>query len=194
MIINRTRVSAALVALISAVGLTATAPLPATATTPVEHVSIEMFAFTPSSVRAPMGSTVVWKNLDSVDHTSTSDQRFWGSPHVAPNATWPRRFNQAGTFAYHCAIHTEMRGRVSVPLRVSPRTHGGVLVWALTSGRFDVQMQRPGSATWVTLRSSTAALSATFTTSHVGRFYFRARTHSATGVSGWSPVATLTVS
>ena len=193
MIINRTRVSAALVAVISAVGLTATAPSPTSAATPVEHVSIQMFAFTPAGVWAPLGSTVVWTNRDSVAHTSTSDQGFWGSSDIAPNASWSRRFNQAGTFAYHCAIHTDMRGRVSVPMRVTARAGGGVIVWSLARGRFDVQVLRPGSTTWVTYRSSTTALSATFTTRHVGRYRFRARTQGASGVSGWSPAATLTV-
>ena len=193
MIINRTRVSAALVALFSAVGLSATVPLPASASTPTEHVSIQMFAFTPFSVTAPMGSVVVWTNMDSVAHTSTSDQGFWGSPHIAPNTSWSRKFNQAGTFSYHCAIHTEMHGRVSVPMRASARTGGGVLVWSFARGRFDVQMERPGSTTWVSYRTSTTALSATFTTSRIGRYRFRARTHSSSGVSGWSPAVALTV-
>lgn len=193
MIINRIRVSAALVAVLSAVGLSATAPVPASATTPVEHVSIEMFAFTPVAIAAPMGSTVVWRNLDSVAHTSTSSQGFWSSPHIAPGGSWARRFYQAGTFAYHCAIHTEMRGRVNVPMRAVARTGGGVLIWSLAHGRFDVQEQRPGSTVWVTYRSATTALSATFTTRHLGRYRFRARTHSASAVSGWSPAATLTV-
>lgn len=192
-IINRIRVSAALVAVFSAVGLSTTAPVPASATTPTEHVSIQMFSFTPTAIGAPMGSTVVWRNLDSVAHTTTSDQGFWGSPHLGTGISWSRRFNQAGTFGYHCAIHTDMRGRVGVPMRVSARTGGGFLVWSLARGRFDVQEQRPGSTVWVTYRSSTTALTATFTTRRLGRYRFRARTHSASGVSGWSPAVTLTV-
>jgi plastocyanin len=191
------RVRLALVALVSAVGLVVTAFASAsaapTATVPTVRVTIQMFAFTPSNVTAHLGYLVRWTNLDSATHTSTSDQGFWSSPHIVPNANWPRRFNTAGTFPYHCAIHTEMRGRVSVPMRITAQTGGGVLVWSLVSGRFDVQVERPGSHTWVAFRTSTTARSVTFRTSHVGRYLFRARTHGSSAVSGWSPAAALTV-
>jgi len=166
---------------------------PASATIPTLHVSIVNMAFTPSSITAPLGDYVAWTNHDPFAHTSTSYQGFWGSPHIAPNATFSHRFATAGTFAYHCAIHTYMHGVVRVPMRVTPRTGGGTLVWAVVAGRFDVQVERPGTTTWVTFRSGTAAGSAAYLTSHVGRYLFRARTRIGMTASGWSPAVALYV-
>lgn len=191
---SRTRVSLALAAVVSALGLSATVPMPASAVTfPTAHVTIQMFAFTPTNLIARMGTLVVWTNEDSVAHTTTSDQRFWSSPRLGTGASFSRRFNQAGTYAYHCAIHTSMHGRVSVPMRGTARTDGATLVWALASGTYDVQVERPGSSTWAAFRTSTTLRSITFTTRHFGRYHFRARTHGSSTVSGWSPTLTLTI-
>lgn len=183
-------------AIVSAIGLSMTALAPASAAAaalPTAHVTIQMFAFTPSAVTVGMGTTVVWSNRDSFAHTTTSDQGFWSSAHLATNASYARAFNQAGTYAYHCAIHTDMRGRVSVPMRATPQRGGGVLVWSRAAGTFDVQIEQPGSRVWSSYRTSTAAESATFRTSHLGRYHFRARTRHASMVSGWSPAVSLLV-
>lgn len=185
----------ALAAALSAVGLSLTGLASASATTtyPTVHVSIEMFAFTPSTVSSRMGTLVVWTNHDSVGHTTTSNQGFWNSGVLPTNASYSRRFNQAGSFPYHCAIHTEMQGRIRIPMRATPRTGGGTLVWALVAGTYDVQIERPGSTTWVFFRRSTTARGTTFLTSHLGRYHFRARTHHNATASGWSPAVSLVV-
>lgn len=185
----------ALASAVSALGLALTGLGPASATTtyPTVHVSIDMFAFSPFNVTSRMGTLVVWTNHDSVAHTTTSNERFWGSPPLATNASYEHRFSQAGIYPYHCAIHTEMHGRITVPMRATPRTGGGVLIWALASGKYDVQIERPGSTTWSYWRRGTTARSATFLTSHSGRYHFRARTYHSTSTSGWSPAASLLV-
>lgn len=183
-----------LASVVSAVGLALAGLAPASATTfPTVHVTIQMFAFTPSTLTSRMGTLVVWTNTDSVAHTTTSNQGFWGSPHLGTHASYSHRFNQAGTFGYHCAIHPSMQGGVRIPMRATARTGGGVLVWALASGRYDVQIERPGSTTWASFRTGTAARGTTFSTKHAGRYHFRARTHGPSGVSGWSPTASLLV-
>ncbi|MGN6722573.1 MAG: cupredoxin domain-containing protein [Marmoricola sp.] len=172
--------------------MTALAPASAT-TSPTAHVTIQMFAFNPSALTARMGTTVIWTNTDSVAHTTTSNEGFWSSPHLATNATYAHHFTQAGTYPYHCAIHTEMHGRISVPMRATSRTGGGVLTWAIASGKYDVQIERPGSTTWSYWRRGTTARGATFLTSHHGRWHFRARTYHSSSTSGWSPAASLLV-
>jgi len=188
------RARLAFASVIGALALVLTAFAPVSATTyPTLHVSISGFAFSPFTTHAHLGTLVVWTNHDSAPHAPTSNQGFWASPHLGTNATYAKRFTQAGTFAYHCAIHPDMHGVVTVPMNVKARTGGGVLVWAFASGRYDVQIERPGTTTWAGYRTSTTLRGLTFVTSHRGTYHFRARSHSASGVSGWSPAVGLIV-
>lgn len=59
------------------------------------------------------GTTVTWVNNDNVTHTSTSDTGVWNST-LAPGASFSMAFPSAGTFTYHCAIHPNMVGTVTV--------------------------------------------------------------------------------
>ena len=86
----------------------------ATTTATANKVSIQGFAFSPSSISVPVGTTVTWTNKDSVTHTVTSDTGAFASGNLAPGKTFSFTFNQAGTFAYHCNIHTYMHGTVVV--------------------------------------------------------------------------------
>ena len=76
-------------------------------------------AFSPAAVSTTLGGAVTWTFQDSVAHTSTSDQGFWDSGIKSGGATYARTFTSAGTFAYHCTIHSMMRGTVKVPLTAS---------------------------------------------------------------------------
>jgi plastocyanin len=51
---------------------------------------------------------------DSTAHTSTSDNGAWDSALLAPGASFSRTFQTAGTFPYHCTIHPNMVGTVTV--------------------------------------------------------------------------------
>jgi len=77
-------------------------------------VSISGYAFNPSSLNVSTGTTVTWTNNDSVTHTVTSDTNAFSSGDLNPGQTYSYTFNQAGTFAYHCSIHTYMHGTVTV--------------------------------------------------------------------------------
>lgn len=80
-------------------------------------VAIRNFAFQPATLRVPRGTTVTWVNCEpeNVDpHTSTSDTGLWNSPLLAPGATYSRRFDEPGTFPYHCVPHPFMQARVTV--------------------------------------------------------------------------------
>ena len=77
-------------------------------------VSISGYAFNPSSLNVTTGTTVTWTNNDSVTHTVTSDTNAFTSGDLSPGQTYSYTFNQAGTFAYHCGIHTYMHGTVTV--------------------------------------------------------------------------------
>ena len=81
-------------------------------------VTIVDFAFDPSTIEVDAGSTVTWTNEDGVTHTVTA-----GAPGSAEEtfdesldgaATAEVTFDEAGTFPYFCAIHTDMTGEVVV--------------------------------------------------------------------------------
>ncbi len=79
------------------------------------QVTIQNFAFSPSSISVQKGSTVTWTNRDNTAHTVTGNTS--GGPasgHIQPGKSYSFTFNSAGTFPYHCAIHPEMTGKVTV--------------------------------------------------------------------------------
>jgi plastocyanin len=76
-------------------------------------VGIATNAFNPTSVTVAVGGVVTWANADPTTHTVTFDT----GPdcgRLAQGATVSRTFDAAGTFAYHCSIHTFMKGTVVV--------------------------------------------------------------------------------
>ena len=76
--------------------------------------------FTLEDLTIKAGTTVVWKNLDSVPHTSTSGS----SP--TPDGSWDTdrlgrdqsaegiTFKDTGTFAYFCTVHPNMTATLTV--------------------------------------------------------------------------------
>ena len=77
-------------------------------------VAIKDFAFNPQTTQAKVGETITWTNQDSTAHTVTLDDKSVDSGNVAPSATYSHAFTQAGTFTYHCSIHTQMTGTITV--------------------------------------------------------------------------------
>ncbi|MFA5843943.1 MAG: cupredoxin family copper-binding protein [Coriobacteriia bacterium] len=75
-------------------------------------VSIKGFAFEPASLKVAKGSTVVWTNNDSVDHTIIGEG--FNSGQIAPSSTFRYKFDKAGTYDYSCGIHPSMKGQVIV--------------------------------------------------------------------------------
>jgi plastocyanin len=77
-------------------------------------VTIKDFAFNPATIQAKAGDTITWTNGDGTAHTVTLDDKSVDSGNVAPNATFSHAFTQAGTFTYHCEIHKQMKGTITV--------------------------------------------------------------------------------
>jgi plastocyanin len=75
-------------------------------------VTLANFAFSPATLTVKVGTAVTWTNKDSATHTVTSDSGVFDSGNVAVNATYSYTFTKAGTYAYHCSIHTSMKGTV----------------------------------------------------------------------------------
>jgi plastocyanin len=75
-------------------------------------VQIKGFAFKPATVKVERGSRVVFSNSSDVTHTATGAG--FDTKRIAPGKAAAVRFKKAGTFAYHCKIHSFMKGEVVV--------------------------------------------------------------------------------
>lgn len=71
-------------------------------------VSIENFAFSPATVRVVVGGTVTWTNKDASPHTATDLNGSFDSGSLATDKTFTHKFPTAGTYTYHCTIHSMM--------------------------------------------------------------------------------------
>ncbi|MHB8606024.1 MAG: CARDB domain-containing protein [Thermoplasmatota archaeon] len=107
------------------------------------NVHISGFAFNPSSVTVAIGDSVKWDNQDMVTHTVTADDLSFDSGNLATGATFTQTFTTFGTFAYHCKIHTTMKGTVIV---VDPNALPDLVVSSIASTE-----TFPGLATSVTV-------------------------------------------
>jgi plastocyanin len=64
-----------------------------------------------------VGDTVTWTNLDSAQHTVTSDPETpvsIGSASLNQDETFSFTFDTPGTYPYHCTIHPGMTGTITV--------------------------------------------------------------------------------
>ena len=71
-------------------------------------------AFNPDKITVTAGTTITWTNKDGATHTVTSDTGLFESGNIGANGTFSHKFSTAGTFLYHCALHSNMKGSVVV--------------------------------------------------------------------------------
>ncbi len=93
---------------------TATGPTTTTQASGGNTVTISGFAFSPATLNVAVGTKVTWTNKDGTTHTVSSDTNAFNSGNLADGASYSYTFNTAGTYAYHCAIHTYMKGTIVV--------------------------------------------------------------------------------
>ena len=109
-------------ALLAAVAGFAAAPVNVGAADPVASpsataqaaVDTKNFAYMPSEISVAAGTTVVFKNSDSVAHTVSATDESFDSGDMAPGASWSHLFAKAGTYTYLCTYHRYMQGTVIV--------------------------------------------------------------------------------
>lgn len=70
--------------------------------------------FQPETVTVRRGASVRWTNEDAVAHTVISDTQLWQSDLLQPTWWFEVRFEDLGTFGYHCSLHDGMTGTVIV--------------------------------------------------------------------------------
>jgi plastocyanin len=77
-------------------------------------VTIIDFAFEPGSLLVQAGMIVTWTNLGAGPHTVTADDGSFDCGPLAPGTCFSQAFPTPGLTTYHCAIHPEMTGAVTV--------------------------------------------------------------------------------
>ena len=78
-------------------------------------VTISYMAFSPSILTVKVGTNVTWTNKDGFAHTVTADNgTTFNSGNVAGGATFSFTPATAGTYSYHCNIHSGMTATLVV--------------------------------------------------------------------------------
>ena len=77
-------------------------------------VSIIDFAFQPAAITAKVGDTVTFTNTGAAPHTATLDGGQCTTPTIQPAKADGLTFTAAGTYKFHCTIHTQMTGTIVV--------------------------------------------------------------------------------
>jgi plastocyanin len=75
-------------------------------------ITIQNFAFSPPVLLAKTGDTITVTNKDDTEHTFTANDKSFDTGPFKGSKTI--KMNKAGTFAYHCSIHTFMHGTIQV--------------------------------------------------------------------------------
>ena len=85
----------------------------------VVNVQITNFAYDPPVVTVPPGTTVLWTNKDSINHTVSSGTPskpagIFGGKLATEGSTYSYKFDTPGEYPYYCDFHPSMSGTVIV--------------------------------------------------------------------------------
>jgi plastocyanin len=112
MSIARTTTARRLAALAAAVLLSCLALLAPTAPAHAggHRVTMQGYAFSPSSITIEAGDTVTWTNLDTAPHdvAVTNGPDHFHSPLLSRGQSWSFTFRVPGSYSYVCSVHPGM--------------------------------------------------------------------------------------
>ena len=89
---------------------------PSEQATPTQNetvVSIRGNTFDPARINVAGGTYVKWVNEDAVPHTVTADNGLFDQE-IPPGYSYSVWLDGSGTVPYHCKIHPEMKGSITV--------------------------------------------------------------------------------
>jgi len=79
------------------------------------EVWIDDLTFGPFNLTVSVGATVTWTNNDAVSHAVSSDDvGLFESDTMTNGETFQFTFTEMGQYFYHCALHPEMHGVITV--------------------------------------------------------------------------------
>ena len=71
-------------------------------------------SYSPNPIEARVGETLTWVNDDFAVHTVTSTDGIFDSDILQRGQTFSYTFDKEGDYPYHCVLHHNMVGTVSV--------------------------------------------------------------------------------
>ncbi len=77
-------------------------------------VDIHNLAYQTEALEVATGATVVWRNMDPVQHSVIADDESFDSGLIDPGKTFTVTFTEPGEHGYHCMPHPFMKARVVV--------------------------------------------------------------------------------
>jgi plastocyanin len=77
------------------------------------EVVIQGLLNVPETLKVKRGDIVVWTNKDPFPHTVTAPGAFDSGP-IAAGKSWRLVARRAGTYAYVCTLHSNMKGTLQV--------------------------------------------------------------------------------
>ncbi|MFL5673429.1 MAG: plastocyanin/azurin family copper-binding protein [Chloroflexota bacterium] len=76
--------------------------------------SIKDFEFQPAAITAKVGDVVTFTNTGVAPHNATLDAGGCGTKTLQKGEADGLRFTAAGTYPFHCTIHSQMKGTITV--------------------------------------------------------------------------------
>ena len=77
-------------------------------------IQIKRSGFVPATVTINQDDSVTWKNVDTINHQVVANGGQFASPILNKGESWTFTFRAGGTFRYHDALHSGLRGTVTV--------------------------------------------------------------------------------
>lgn len=81
---------------------------------PQRTVALKSSKFVPTSLTVGVGEVVVFRNLDPMYHSVTSNDLRFDSGAIAANHKWSHRFTKPGRYVFFCAYHPNMIATIVV--------------------------------------------------------------------------------
>jgi len=115
--LSRLVLALALVVLVSACGGSSNNETPTTqpskpASSTQDAITIQDFKFGPATLTVKAGAKVTVTNSDSTTHTATANGGAFDTGDLDPGKSKTITLAKAGTYAYHCQIHSFMKGTI----------------------------------------------------------------------------------
>jgi plastocyanin len=73
-------------------------------------VAMKNFSFTPAEIKVAPGTTIEWVN-EGGRHAVNADDDSFKSDTLVAGGKFSRKFDQPGTYRYHCPFHGEKGGK-----------------------------------------------------------------------------------
>jgi len=77
-------------------------------------VSIVDFSFAPAAISAKVGDIITFTNNGAKSHSATLNEGDCGTGILAGGTSGGLTFSKAGTYAFHCAVHSSMTGTIDI--------------------------------------------------------------------------------